>query len=91
MRTSLHYDDVDYSYYLGQNYKTEMKKVKRTSTMVCNHVSWLDCIILIKSVRPAFSPSIEFRNVPLLGTFIDCLDSIYIPRGGSEENKAQAL
>lgn len=59
--------------------------------MVCNHVSWLDCIILIKSVRPAFSPSIEFRNVPLLGTFIDCLDSIYIPRGGSEENKAQAL
>ena len=91
MRTSLHYDDVDYSYYLGQNYKTQMKKVKRVSTMVCNHVSWLDCIILIKAVRPAFSPGAEFKKVPLLGTFIDCLDSIYIPRGGTDESKKLAL
>ena len=91
MRTSLHYEDVDYSHYLGPNYKTSMKKVKRTSTLVCNHVSWLDCIILIKTIRPAFAPDAGFKNVPLLGTFIDCLDSIYIPRGGSDENKALAL
>jgi hypothetical protein len=56
VRTSLHYDDVDYSFYLGKNYKSEIKKGKRTSTMVSNHVSWFDCIILIKTVRPAFSP-----------------------------------
>jgi hypothetical protein len=42
-------------------------------------------------MMPAFAPSSEFRGVPLLGTLIDVIDSIYIPRGGSEENKAKAL
>jgi hypothetical protein len=51
-------------------------------------VSWLDAIVLIKEMRPAFAPSAEFKNVPLLGTLIDAIDSIYIPRGGSEEKKA---
>ena len=41
-------------------------------------------------MMPAFAPSSEFRGVPLLGTLIDVIDSIYIPRGGSEENKAKA-
>lgn len=89
--TSLKFTDVDYTEYLGQNYKSQAKKIKRTSTIVCNHVSWLDPVVLIKNVRPAFAPSSEFRNVPLLSTLIDCIDSIYIPRGGSEEKKAQAL
>ena len=91
MRTSLNYRDVDYSYYLGPDYKTNMKKIKRTSTIVSNHVSWLDPVVLIKNVRPAFAPSEEFRNVPLLGTLANVIDSIYIPRGGSAESKAKAL
>ena len=48
-------------------------------------------MVLIKNVYPAFSPSSEFRNIPLLCRLIDTLDSIYIPRGGSNENKAKAL
>lgn len=91
IRTSLKYVDADYSLYLGDNYKKNIKKIKRTSTIVSNHVSWLDPIIYIKNIRPAFAPSSEFRNVPLLATLIDVIDSIYIPRGGSEEMKAKAL
>ena len=68
-----------------------MKKIKRTSTIVSNHVSWLDPVVLIKNLRPAFAPSQEFGSVPILSTLIDSLDSIYIPRGGSELKKAQAL
>lgn len=48
-------------------------------------------MVLIKEIRPAFAPSAEFKNVPLLGSLIDAIDSIYIPRGGSEEKKAAAL
>jgi len=40
---------------------------------------------------PAFAPSAEFKNVPLLETLMDAIDSIYIPRGGSEESKVRAL
>jgi hypothetical protein len=46
---------------------------------------------LLKNVMPAFAPSAEFKGVPLLGTLMDVIDSIYIPRGGSEESKARAL
>jgi 1-acyl-sn-glycerol-3-phosphate acyltransferase len=68
-----------------------MKKINQTSTIVSNHVSWLDPVVLLKNLMPAFAPSSEFRGVPLLGTLMDVIDSIYIPRGGSEENKAKAL
>eukprot|EP00356_Strombidium_inclinatum_P016455 CAMPEP_0170493354 /NCGR_PEP_ID=MMETSP0208-20121228/13746_1 /TAXON_ID=197538 /ORGANISM="Strombidium inclinatum, Strain S3" /LENGTH=373 /DNA_ID=CAMNT_0010769273 /DNA_START=276 /DNA_END=1397 /DNA_ORIENTATION=+ len=91
VRTSVTSKEFDYSYYLGDHYKENQKKVQNTSTIVSNHVSWLDPVILIKNIRPAFAPSAEFKNVPLLGTLIECIDSIYIPRGGSEESKAKAL
>ena len=83
--------DVDYSEYLGKDYKKTMKKPKRVSTIISNHTTWLDPVVFIKTLRPAFSPSAEFRHLPLVGNLIDALDSIYIPRGGSEEKKAKAL
>mmetsp|Transcript_8630 Transcript_8630/g.14600 ORF Transcript_8630/g.14600 Transcript_8630/m.14600 type:complete len:154 (+) Transcript_8630:227-688(+) len=83
--------ESDYTYYLGPEYKDHMKKIKKTSTIISNHISWIDPIVLIKNLRPAFSPTSELQNVPLLATLIDVLDSIYIPRGGDEETKAQAL
>lgn len=68
-----------------------MKGPKRVSTIISNHVSWLDSVILLKNMRPAFAASSEFENVPLLGTLCSAIDSIFIPRGGSEEKKALAL
>lgn len=56
-----------------------MDKSKLTSTIVCNHVSWVDAVLLIKTIRPAFAPSAAFQNVPLFNTLIDVLDSIYMP------------
>jgi 1-acyl-sn-glycerol-3-phosphate acyltransferase len=91
MKTTLRYQDVDYSYYLGPEYKRKMKKIKRTSTIVSNHVSWLDPVVMLYNIRPAFAPSEEFKRVPLIGTLCDVIDSIYIPRGGSPEKRAQAL
>ncbi len=75
----------DYSYYLGKNYMETRKPIKSTSTIVCNHISWLDVHVLCKHILPAFAPSAEFKGMPILGSLIDFLDSIYIPRGGSEE------
>jgi 1-acyl-sn-glycerol-3-phosphate acyltransferase len=62
-----------------------MKPIKSTSTIVCNHVSWLDVVVLIKYVCPAFTPSAEQKGLPIVGKLIDFLDSIYIPRGGTPE------
>jgi hypothetical protein len=45
--------DSDYTYYLGPNYKKGYKDIKRTSTMVSNHISWLDVLILMIYDVPA--------------------------------------
>ena len=37
--------DIDYSRYLGPDYKNDPKKDTYTSTIVSNHVSWLDSVI----------------------------------------------
>jgi hypothetical protein len=34
--------DADYSAYLGKDYKDTMKPIKKVSTIICNHVSWID-------------------------------------------------
>ena len=91
LRTNKKHLDIDYTEYLGPDYKKNERKIKRVSTIVSNHVSWIDPVVLIKTIYPAFAPSSEFRNFPILNRLIDSLDSIYIPRGGSAENKAKAL
>ena len=60
MRTSKIYQDCDYSYYLGPNYKDNYKQIARTSTIVPNHTCWLDSIIMIKYFCPAFAPGGHF-------------------------------
>jgi hypothetical protein len=35
--------DMDYSYWLGPDYKKKYKQnIKKTSTIISNHVSWID-------------------------------------------------
>ncbi len=60
MTTTAKKEDFDYTYYLGPNYKDNMSYLKQTSTIICNHISWLDPVVLIKLIRPAFAPSSEF-------------------------------
>ena len=38
--------DVDYTEYLGPDYKKGYKDIKKTSTIVSNHVSWFDTMML---------------------------------------------
>ena len=85
--TTVNYKDVDYSYYLGDEYKKKEKGVKMTSTIICNHVSWLDGMVLLKSLFPAFAPKEELSHVPFMSNLLNAVDSIYMPRGGTEESK----
>lgn len=85
--TTVTYQDVDYSYYLGDGYQAGYKDIAKTSTIVCNHVSWLDPLILIYIITPAFAPTAEYKNVPVFGTICKVLDSIFIDRGADDATK----
>ena len=40
--TTREFKEMDYTEYLGPNYKEKYRSIKKTSTVVCNHVSWVD-------------------------------------------------
>lgn len=89
--TSKRYVDHDYTKYLGPNYKENQPNHARISTLVSNHVSWLDVVVILTSVVAAFTPSEEIGKIPLFRNIMDCIDCIYIPRGGSTESREKAL
>jgi hypothetical protein len=91
MRTGKYTQDCDYSYYLGPNYKANYKDVKRASTVLPNHCSYLDPVIMIKYFCPAFAPNKPGKTLPDLGDESNVEDSIYFPSGGTQEKLDQAL
>lgn len=91
MTTDVTYKDVDYSFYLGEGYKEKYKDIKRTSTIVSNHCSWLDALIMINIFMPAFTPTAAFKTVPVFSTTCEVLDSIYINRGADEASRQKIV
>lgn len=83
--------EYDYSYYLGPGYKDKMKSYKKCSTIVSNHVSWVDTQNIYQFHDVAFALDAGFVNVPLMGKLGAMVDSIFIPRGGTEEKRLAAL
>ncbi len=71
-KRTLSASEIDYSYYLGPNYKNEVSKVKSpgyTSKIVSPHVSCYD----IQAMLIAFCGNVSFasgahvKNIPLIG------------------------
>lgn len=85
--------DADYSYYLGDDYESKYdKNVKKASTIVSNHITWLDSQTIFMALgNVAFGATSELENVPITGKLAKALDFIFIPRGGSVEERNKAL
>lgn len=82
--------EVDYSYYLGPDYKANMNN-KTTSTIVANHVSWLDAMVFGRRFMPAMAPKIGMKHMPIVNVFAEAIGSLYIPRSGSKEDRDKIL
>lgn len=82
--------EVDYSYYLGPDYKKTMGK-KVPSTVVANHVSFLDAIIFSRRIVPSFAPMESLSRTPMVSTMCNAVGSLYMPRGGTREVKDLTL
>jgi len=66
--TTEHVHNVDYSEYLGPKYQITAPLPSRVSTIVSNHSSALDVIILMVSeFKPAFIAKKAFKRVPIIG------------------------
>ena len=58
------------------------------SAIVCNHTGWLEIYALIASpVHPGFTPRVEMRTMPGINKLTEGLQSLYISRGGTQEER----
>jgi len=91
MTMKKHRVDYDYSEYLGKDYLKTQKLPKKASTIVANHQAWIDSLVLIYNVFPGFAATIETSKVPVLNVLINSLQSIYISRGGTDQQRQENL
>lgn len=71
MSVSFERINYDYSYYLGADYLKTQQLPKKASTVVANHQSWIDNMILkISPLCPAFAAKVETKKVWILNSMI---------------------
>lgn len=86
---TIHYD---YSYYLGEGYEQTQKLPKKASTVVSNHQSWMDNMILVSSpLSVAFAAKTETQKVWILSSMIKYTQGIFITRGGTKEEREKQI
>ena len=78
LRMNLHFEEdkqISYAEYLGPNWRKELQERKKpVSTIVANHVSFIDLAFLIASPEvPGFTPKYQVQFVPGLGKILACL------------------
>jgi 1-acyl-sn-glycerol-3-phosphate acyltransferase len=85
-------EEYDYSYYLGPDYLKTQKLPAQTSTLVCNHQTWFDNLVLVGSPwHPAFGVKIEAKSVYVLASILAGNRSYYIDRGASPEQRQKTV
>jgi lysophosphatidylcholine acyltransferase/lyso-PAF acetyltransferase len=82
---------MDYSYYLGPDYKKTQKLPKYVSTVVANHSSWADNLLEMIYYRTSFVAKVEVLNVPFISTIARALQCIYISRIGDASARDTSL
>ena len=58
----------------------ELRSRDETPIVVCNHVSWLDILLVQCFYAGAFVARIEQRTVPIIGGICDALPCVYVDR-----------
>lgn len=57
--------------------------MNKVPTVIANHSSWLDAGIIMKHYNVAFALAAKFKHVPLFGTLVSSLDSMFIERSAN--------
>jgi hypothetical protein len=58
------------------------------SMVTPNHFGFFEILgLVVSDVFPGFAPKIELKNIPILGKIARSLQSIYIDRFGSKNNR----
>ena len=74
----------DYRKWLGPDWKPEWDNA---TTIVSNHVSWMDIIVALVYFCPAFVAKKSVKSYPGVGRIAIAINSVFIDRAGSKDAK----
>lgn len=74
----------DYSRWLGPDWKPSWDN---PSTIVSNHISWMDILVGLIYFCPSFLSKNSVRQYPGVGRIAIAIDCVFFDRGGSKEIK----
>ena len=84
-------DEIDYSKYLGLEWRKNNFKGNRVSTIVSNHCGILDIFAFASGQSSSFTPSAHVKTFPCicgLGKFYcDVTQCVYCDRGATQETR----
>ena len=80
---------VDYSEWLGPNYKEALAERKKqgtpTSTIVMNHPGLLEIIAVVSGrLSPALCGKVELSKIPLFSAMAFAVQGVFLKRGAGE-------
>ena len=83
-KKDLKVDDVDYSFYLGPNWKQELAKLKSAPKIISPHSSCFDIQVLLSTFEGncSFVAGAFVKGIPILGSLATKLGSVFVPRAG---------
>jgi 1-acyl-sn-glycerol-3-phosphate acyltransferase len=89
------WEDFDYSYYLGPNYRQEYKAPTGRGTIPSyfpNHTSIVDfmSVVAVMDGKMNYAAFKGVLNIPFFNLFTRSMGCVFIPRGASKEILEQA-
>lgn len=74
----------DYTKWLGPDWQPSWEN---PSTIVSNHVSWMDILVALIFFCPSFLSKKSVRQYPGVGRIAVAIDCVFFDRGGSKDEK----
>lgn len=87
-RTNTTFADIDYSEYLGPDWK---KEYEGASTLVSNHVSWIDTCFAIIYYFPTIVARESLESTPFIGSVLKALSTIFLKRVGGDAKESKRI
>ena len=82
-------EEIDYRKWLGPDWKPEWDG---SGTLVANHVcAWMDVLVIMVHLYPAFVAKKGVKNYYCIGLIATAMDSLFLDRVGSAEDKQKSM
>ena len=79
--------DTDYSLYLGKDYRKTQKVPAKPSTIIENHVSWLDNFLIMALYPVRFLTAALMKLVPVVGYICHAVGCVFVTLISPEDRK----